>query len=131
MPLVRDLHSLPRRRFYGSSALPYQHFRPVNRMNVIAGCILAFRIMGSLASVASLRHRYSIACCIFYIISIPFNCRDTVLRVAEAMIGAKVKIFVISTCLLCFSNLVPELVSAIFGLSLISENRAEIISRLM
>ena len=46
MPLVRDLHSLPRRRFYGSSALPYQHFRPVNRMNVIAGCILAFRIMG-------------------------------------------------------------------------------------
>ena len=77
---------------------------------------------------ASLRHRYSyrIACCIFHIISIPFNCRDTVLRVAEAMIGAKVKIFVISPCLLCFSNLAPELVSTIFGLSLILENRAEI-----
>ena len=129
MPLVRDLHSLPRRRFYGSSALPYQHFRPVNRMNVIAGCRMHSGVPDH--GMASLRHRYSIACCIFYIISIPFNCRDTVLRVAEAMIGAKVKIFVISTCLLSFSNLVPELVSAIFGLSLISENRAEIISRLM
>ena len=31
----------------------------------------------------------------FAIISIPFNCSDTVLRVAEAMIGAKVIIFVI------------------------------------
>ena len=33
-----------------------------------------------------------IACCIFHIISIPFNCSDTALGVAEAMmIGAKVK----------------------------------------
>ena len=50
-----------------------------------------------------------IACYIFHIISIPFNCSDTALRVAEAMIVAKVKIFV-SPCLLCFSNLGPELV---------------------
>ena len=35
-----------------------------------------------------------IACCIFHIISIPFNGSDTDLRVAEAMISAKVKIFV-------------------------------------
>ena len=35
-----------------------------------------------------------IACCIFHIISIPFNCSDTALRVVEAMIRAKVKIFV-------------------------------------
>ena len=58
-----------------------------------------------------------IACYIFHIISIPFNCSDTALRVAEAMIGAKVKIFV-SPCLLCFSNLAPELVPRIFGLLL-------------
>ena len=30
----------------------------------------------------------------FHIISIPFNCSDTALRVAEAMKGKKVKIFV-------------------------------------
>ena len=35
-----------------------------------------------------------IACCIFRIISIPVNCSDTALRVAKAMIGAKVIIFV-------------------------------------
>ena len=31
-----------------------------------------------------------IACCIFHIISIPFNCSNTTLRVAKAMIGMKV-----------------------------------------
>ena len=36
----------------------------------------------------------SIACCIFHIISIPFNGSDSALRVAEAMISAKVKVFV-------------------------------------
>ena len=113
-PSCRPAVSVPEISVSGLEILPYQHFRPVNRMNVIAGCILAFRM-------ASLRHRYSIACCIFHIISIPFNCRDTVLRDAEAMIGAKVKIFVISPSLLSFSNLAPELVSTIFGLSLISE----------
>ena len=50
-----------------------------------------------------------IACCIFHIISIPFNCSDTALRVVEAMIRAKVKIFV-SPCSLCLSILAPELV---------------------
>ena len=35
-----------------------------------------------------------IACCIFRIISIPVNCSDTALRVAKAMLGAKVIIFV-------------------------------------
>ena len=58
-----------------------------------------------------------IACYIFHIISIPFNRSDTALRVAEAIIGAKVQIFV-SPCLLCFSNLAPELVPRIFGLFL-------------
>ena len=58
-----------------------------------------------------------IACCIFHIISIPFNCSDTVLRVNEAMIGPKGKIFV-SPCLLCFLNLAPDLVPRIFDLFL-------------
>ena len=35
-----------------------------------------------------------IACGIFDIINIPFNCSDTALRVAEAMVGTKVKFFV-------------------------------------
>ena len=35
-----------------------------------------------------------IACCNFHIISILFNCSDTALRVTEAMIGPRVKIFV-------------------------------------
>ena len=84
----------------GLEILPYQHFRPAsNRMTVIAGCILAFRIVPD-HGMASLRHRYSVACCIFHIMSIPFNCRDTVLRVAEAMIGAKAKSFVF--CHVCF-----------------------------
>ena len=41
-----------------------------------------------------------IACCIFHIISIPFNCSNTTLRVAKAMIGMKVKMFVF--CHVCF-----------------------------
>ena len=56
-----------------------------------------------------------IACCIFHITSIPFNCSDTALRVAEAMIGTKVKIFVFLHVAL-FPNLAPELVPRIFGL---------------
>ena len=39
-------------------------------------------------------HSLAFACCIFHIISIPFNCSDTALRVAKAMIGTKVMIFV-------------------------------------
>ena len=39
-------------------------------------------------------HRLVFACCIFRIISIAINCSDSALRVAKAMIGAKVIIFV-------------------------------------
>ena len=59
----------------------------------------------------------SIACCIFHIMSIPFNCSDTALSVTEAMIDPKVNFFCISPCLLCFSNIAPELFPRIFGLS--------------
>ena len=67
----------------GLEILPYEHFSPLTGKKV--GCILAVQMVSS-----------CIACCIFHIISIPFNCSDTALRVAEAMIGAKVK-------LLCFA----------------------------
>ena len=79
----------------GLEILPHEHFSPVNGMN--SG--------GPEASSC-------IACCIFHII--PFNCSDTALRVAEAMIGAKVIILVFHhVC--CFTNLAPELVPRIFG----------------
>ena len=48
-----------------------------------AGWILVVRMASSF-----------IACCILHIISIPFNCSDTALRVTDAKIGPKVKIFV-------------------------------------
>ena len=70
-----------------------------------SGWILAVRLASS-----------SIACCIFHIMSIPFNCSDTALRVTEAMIDPKVNFFCISPCLLCFSNIAPELFPRIFGL---------------
>ena len=64
--------------------LPYEHFSPVTRdTRMKAAWILAVRMASSW-----------IACCILHIISIPFNSSDTVLRVAEAMIDAKVVIFV-------------------------------------
>ena len=62
----------------GLEILPYEHFSPVTGKK--AECILAVQMESS-----------CIACYIFHIISIPFNCGDTALRVAEAMIGAKVK----------------------------------------
>ena len=49
----------------------------------LAGLILAVRMTSS-----------CIACCVFLILSIPLICSDTASRVAEAMIGAKVKNFV-------------------------------------
>ena len=59
--------------------LPYEHFSPVSGMNssgpFTSSCIV---------------------CCIFRILSIPLICSDTASRVAEAMIGAKVRI-------LCFA----------------------------
>ena len=60
--------------------LPYKHSRLPGWM---AGWILAVWMASS-----------CIACCIFHIISIPFNCSDTALRVTDAKIGPKVKIFV-------------------------------------
>ena len=41
-------------------------------------------------------------CCIFHIISIPFNCSDTAIRLAKTMIGAKVMCFVIFALFLEF-----------------------------
>ena len=70
-------------------------------INVSWSWILAVRMASS-----------CIACCIFHII--PFNYSDTALRVAEAMIGAKVIILVFHhVC--CFPNLAPELVPRVFG----------------
>ena len=65
----------------GLEILPYEHFIPVTGMK--AEWIVAVRMASS-----------CIACCIFQIISIPFNCSDTALRVTDAKIGLKVKIFV-------------------------------------
>ena len=46
-------------------------------------------------------HRLALlAVCVFHIISIPFSCSNTALRVAIAMVGAKVIIFVF--CQVCF-----------------------------
>lgn len=61
--------------------LPYEHFSPVTGMK--AGWILAARMASS-----------CIAYCVFDLISIPFNCIDTALRVVKAMVGPKVRIFV-------------------------------------
>ena len=63
----------------------YEHFIPVTGMNGRMNS-------GSLNS--------CIACCNFHIISIPFNCSDTALRLTEAMISPKVKFFVF--CHVCF-----------------------------
>ena len=43
---------------------------------------------------------------VFYRHKNPINCSDTAFRVAEVMMGAKVKISVCVPCLPCFSNLV-------------------------
>ena len=73
--------SVPEISVSGLEILPYEHFIPVTGMNI--GIILAVRMASS-----------CIACCIFLIISIPFNCSDTALRVTDGKIGPKVKIFV-------------------------------------
>ena len=52
--------------------LPYEHFIPVTGMNGGMN-FLAVRMASS-----------CIACCIFHILSIPFNCSDTALRVTDA-----------------------------------------------
>ena len=94
----------------GLEILPCEHFSPVNGMKAGA---LAVRMASS-----------CVVCFIFHIISIPFNCSDAALRVTKAMIGAKVKIFVIHhVWALCFLNLEYELVPRIFGLFFILETR--------
>jgi len=53
------------------------------------------------------------ACCIFHIISITFNYSDAGIRVAKAMIGAKV----ISLCfaMVWFSKFAPETLRGLFS----------------
>ena len=77
------LARFPRSRFSvsGLKILPYEHFSPVTGMK--AGWILAARMASSCT-----------AYCVFHLISIPFNCIDTALRVVKAMVGPKVRIFV-------------------------------------
>ena len=71
---------VPKMLVSGLEILPYEHFIPVT--GIKAGWILAVWMALS-----------CFACCIFHIISILFNCSDTALGVAEAMIGMKVKFF--------------------------------------
>ena len=74
----------------GLKLLSYEHFSPVTGM----------KARWNLGSRWYCFATY--ACCIFHIISIPFNCSDTALRVTKAMIGAKVIIFVFRhVCLFC------------------------------
>ena len=87
----------------GLEILPYEHFSPVTRMK--AGWILEARMASS-----------CFACCIFQIINIPFNCSNTAITVAKAMIGTKVIIFWFGHVWLCFSNFGPGLVPRIFSL---------------
>ena len=61
----------PVSRRAGWKILPYEHFSPVTGMKV--GWILWNRMTPS-----------CFACCIFHIISIPFNCSYTDIRVAKA-----------------------------------------------
>ena len=63
------------------------------------------------------RASFYIACCIFHIISISFNCSNTAIRVTKCMIGAKV----ITLCFAMFALFLEfgasqELVPRIFGL---------------
>ena len=75
----------------GLDILPYEHMNK-------AGWILA-------AQIASSR----IACCILRIISIPFNCSDTALRVCRSYDRFESYSFCVSPRLLCFLNFAPEL----------------------
>ena len=105
----------PGYREKGWTFLPYEHMNK-------AGWLLA-------ALIASSR----IACCIVHIISIPFNCSDTAVRVAEAMIGSKVIAFVFRhVCFasrICartlFRDLWPFLISET-GLKFLLRNQSEV-----
>ena len=66
-----------------------------------------------------------IACSVFHIISIPFNCSDTPLKVAKAMVGVKVLIFVF--CHVCFVSRISRQNSSPGSLTFFHlGNRAEI-----
>ena len=96
----------------GLKILPYELFSPVT--GILAGWILAARMASSF-----------IAYCVFHIISIPFNCIDTALRVAQAMVGAKVRIFVF--CHICFVSRISRQNSSRGFLAFFHHgNRAEI-----
>ena len=62
---------------------------------------------------------------VYHILSILLIGSDTASRVAEAMIGAKVRILCVRVFLLCFSNLGLELVPGSLGFSHLG-NRAKI-----
>ena len=65
------------------------------------------------------------ACCVFHIISIPFNCSDTALRVAKSMVGAKVINIVFSH--VCFVFRISRRHSSLGSLAFFNlGNRAEI-----
>ena len=65
------------------------------------------------------------ACCVFHIISIPFNCSDTALRVAKFMVGAKVINIVFSH--VCFVFRISRRHSSLGSLAFFNlGNRAEI-----
>ena len=65
----------------GLKIFPHKHVIPVTGMKAV--WILTARMASS-----------CIPCWIFHIMSIPFNCSDTALRVVDTMMGAKVIIFV-------------------------------------
>ena len=72
--------SVPEISITGLEILPHERFIPVTGMN---------GVMNSGGSCGIVLH----CCCIFHIISIPFNGSDTALRVTDAKISPKVKIF--------------------------------------
>ena len=104
--------SVPKMSVRGLEILPYEHFIPITGIKV--GWILAVWMALS-----------CITCCIFHIISIPFNCSDTALGVAEAMIGMKVNFFVFRD--VCFVSRIWYQISSPVSLAFSHlGNRAEI-----
>ena len=80
----RGAGAVPEISISGLEILPYEHF-----IRVIPGYERRDGFWRSVRMASSY-----IACRIFHIISIPFNCGDTALRVTETMVGPKVKDFV-------------------------------------
>ena len=57
-----------------------------------------------------------ISCCIFHIVSIPFNCSDAAIKVFQSYDRCESEDFCVWPCLLSFSHFAPELLARIFGL---------------